>query len=69
MQIGDNFPPGGTWRLGNWLGHSWRLGLMVTLLALTCWEVKPAHLQATDNDTVQPGASVSVVVAKPGDTG
>ena len=41
------------------LGNSWRLALMVTLLALTCWEVNPGQMPVTENAQAGSGESVA----------
>ena len=48
------------------LRNCWRLGLMVMLLAMTCWEVNPGNMPVPENGTARFETSVVVAEEKAG---
>ena len=50
------------------LRNCWRLGLMVTLFALTCWEVNPGQMPVPENglETLETAAVVAEAQARQG---
>ena len=61
MHIGHNNTAIFAQRFAWCLRNSWRLALMATLFAATCWEVNPAQTSPPGDGPVRATASVLVV--------
>ena len=66
MQIGHSNRAIFAQRLVRCLRNSWRLALMTTLFALTCWEVNPAQTSPQGDSPVQAAASVIIIAGTDG---
>lgn len=61
MHIGHNNAAIFAHRFAWCLSNSWRMALMATLFALTCWEVNPAQTSPQEHDSAGAAASVFIV--------
>ncbi len=66
MHIGHKLTATVTQHLQLLLRNCWRLGLMVTLFAMTCWEVNPGQMPEPQDDPARLETSVVVAEAQTG---